>query len=112
FLALICNYLLAGKEAKGIGWGKNKVGQLFYKSRLSSVRQNLTGAIDTTIKDKQEHVRRLIQKETGRASSDGVLTGGPVKVKAWLGSILSGSGDPMFDSLKNSYADEIAPKDQ
>ena len=103
-LGMLANYLVAGRSDLGFGWGKNKVGGLFYKSKLSDVRNGITGEASAVIDKRVSKIKEALLEHTGRTSSEGVLLnrqGGTdpdaVTCGKWLDKVLSGKGDPLFD---------------
>ncbi|MEA2717924.1 MAG: hypothetical protein QOI99_2241 [Actinomycetota bacterium] len=121
-VALLLNYLLAGNRDMGFGWGKNFVGQLFYKSRLSTLRNKFVGDQDELLRRRTATVEGLVMSTSGRSNSDYVLQGrldpatgqkappALITCQAWVRQVLQGTGDTVFDSLKNEYGEEIKPE--
>ncbi|HVF13734.1 MAG TPA: DUF4157 domain-containing protein [Acidimicrobiales bacterium] len=121
-IALLLNYLLAGKRDMGFGWGKNFVGQLFYKSRLSSLRNSFVGPQHELLEQRTFRIALQVISTSGRAKNDYVIQGrvnpatqekappANITCQAWVREVLEGRGDTVFDSLKNEYADEIKPE--
>jgi hypothetical protein len=112
FLALPAHYLLLGGKHIS-AYLKNQL-SLFYKSKLSDVRNNLVGVnawADAALND--DAVRGWIKGEllnlTGRTANEKVLTGSKTKCGDWLDAILTGGGDPLFDEAKNDWGKPIDP---
>ncbi len=111
-MTLMSNYLIAGRgdSVLGVGWDKNKLGMFFYKSQLSSVRAELTGAADTVLKARAAKIGNMLLAQNNRRPNENILPSVGVTAQDWVTRILSGKSDPVFMSLKNSYGKEIEPE--
>jgi hypothetical protein len=106
-ITLLRLYILASCEgAGGLGWGKNKLGGLFYKSKLSDlpiklksyeIRLWLTNNVDT--------LQGLVSGTHGAESMTASMT-----VKDWVTEVLNGTDDKVFEANKNPYAKAITPE--
>ncbi|MCG8421107.1 MAG: DUF4157 domain-containing protein, partial [Proteobacteria bacterium] len=117
-LGLMLNYLSLGKFVPKHTTNrllKNHLGTLFVKSRLSSVRNRLTGASQWCTEDKSSRMYLAAWLLTTAKRNPGepvvAVFGDSVTVDAWVLAVLEGSGDPLFDQAKNRYSDEIKPYD-
>jgi hypothetical protein len=125
-ITLMMNYLTAGNDdniAKVI-YMKNRPSNVFYKSKLSDVRDNLlsTNYGDLILNDANNRaaLRTLLLIESGRTSGDPLFKADPspinpqgaastVTVHQWITEVLSGVDDRIFDEMKNPWANSIAP---
>jgi hypothetical protein len=118
-LALLISYLLLGKFIKKHPTNnllKNHLGPLYYKSRLSNVRNTFTGASDWYLKDKASLLAIikwvLVASTRPGETKQRVVTAFPGSgptVLEYVAAVLKGTGDPLFEASKNPYSDEIAP---
>jgi hypothetical protein len=128
-ITLICNYILSGAATEGKG-GYNKNRSLFmYKSKLSSVRNDVIGEyyggkILNRGAPRRTDLKNRILAETQRAANDEVFSGArykvdpdddkdpgvPVLTGDWIDEVLSGTDDKIFDALKNPWSNEINPE--
>ncbi len=101
-MTLISQYLLATHYAPalGYGWGKNKVGMFFYKSKLSSLF-SLSGSELAGYKNALLTVNRA----NSTAKIAGTITAG-----VWLDEVLAGTNDRVFEGLKNPYSSALGPE--
>jgi len=118
-LALIGNYLIAGKENRGekeesANLTKNLIGQIFYKTSLATVRNSLRGHSKKVVEDAdwRSFLKAELLKKTGVAAGDKLIaiyegdddcpTAG-----AYIDGVLSGSSDWVFTESKNPYSNEL-----
>src|SRR5690606_428861 len=125
-VTLMMNYLTAGSDddiAKVI-YMKNRPANVFYKSKLSDVRNNLLttvyGNLILNDANNRAALRTLLLIESGRTSGDPLFKADPspinpqgiastVTVHQWITEVLSGVNDRIFDEMKNPWANPIAP---
>jgi hypothetical protein len=122
-LVLMCNYLAVGGDnriAKVI-YMKNRPANVFYKTKLSVVRQNIVAnpfPASVLGDDKgRQYLKGLLLTATGRADSQRLFVGGgpsqgapsDVTVGDWIDEVLSGTDDQIFDEMKNEWSQEIDP---
>ena len=124
-ITLMANYLAAGNDdaIARVIYMKNRPANVFYKSKLSEVRNNLVG---TTYGNQvfntapgRAALRVLLLTETGRVSGQPLFKADPnpnpqgvasaVTVGTWLNEVLDGTDDQIFDQMKNPWANEIHP---
>lgn len=122
YLSLILNYLLLGRFIQKHPINKlrkNHLGLMYYKSRLSSMRNALPEDSQWYLED--DNIRFSIiywlQNKSKREENEdvqqkafpstGILR--ETSVFNWLNSVLEGKSDPLFDASKNGYSEEIAP---
>ena len=124
-ITLMTNYLTAGNDdaIARVIYMKNRPANVFYKSKLSDVRNNLVG---TTYGNQvlnsvngRAALRLLLLAETGRIAGHPLFKGDPsphpqgvastVTVGTWLTEVLDGTDDQIFDEMKNPWANEIDP---
>ena len=111
FFALIAHYLtLGGKDITA--YLKNQT-TLFYKSKLSDVRNNIMGnrwIYDLVhYADTRAQVATELLTGTARNGGDPLFRGSVVDCDTWLAAVLSGSGDPFFEEAKNDWGKPIDP---
>lgn len=121
YLSLILNYLLLGqfvqKHPKN-SLRKNHLGLIYYKSRLSSMRNDLPEDSRCYLEDdsirleisfwlqEKSRIKNVFEDVQQKAfPSDNELS--QTTVYYWLNSILEGKSDPLFDASKNRYGEEI-----
>jgi len=125
-VTLMMNYLTAGNDndiAKVI-YMKNRPANVFYKSKLSDVRNNLLttvyGNLILNDANNRAALRTLLLLESGRTSGDPLFKADPspinpqgvastVTVHQWITEVLAGVDDRIFDEMKNPWANPIAP---
>ncbi len=125
-VTLMMNYLTAGNDdqiAKVI-YMKNRPANVFYKSKLSDVRDNLLnfgyGARILGTVPGRFALRLLLLAQSGRTAGDPLFKADPdpvnpqgvasaVTVGTWITEVLDGTDDRIFDEMKNPWANEIAP---
>src|SRR5262249_11254237 len=111
FFILVANALLAGQHQLGFGWGKNKMGQLFYKSQLSSVgNEVLTGTAGTLLTSQHARIKTEIFTSTGTNAGDALWADPSFTNEQWLDNILTGTSDALFEKLKNPESSELLPE--
>jgi hypothetical protein len=103
----LINYIKAFKQIEGSegALGKNKVGQLFYKtylSRLVEIYGGLKSLRGGTLINVYM-LKRLIVKHAGVEASDKVIPGGQ-SVSEWLHDVLMGEEDKVAKALIDSNA--------
>ncbi len=101
-MTLLSQYLLATLYNPGFGWGKNKVGMFFYKSKLSDVFNGLSTAEVKLYKDALLKVNRV--------AASAKIAGGGVLAGEWLDEVLGGKQDRVFEGLKNPYSTALGPE--
>ena len=111
FFALIAHYLtLGGKDIQA--YLKNQT-TLFYKSKLSDVRNDLMGNRWfyelVHYADVRANVATELLTGTARNGAHSLFRGSVATCNAWLTAVLSGSGDPFFEEAKNDWGQSIAP---
>jgi len=125
-ITLMMNYLTAGNDdaiAKVV-YMKNRPANIFYKSKLSDVRDNLLnfpyGNQILTNPVAVATLRLLLLAESGRTAGDPLFKADPdpvnpqglastVTVGTWLTEVLNGVDDQIFEEMKNPWANEIDP---
>ena len=125
-ITLMMNYLTAGNDdhiAKVV-YMKNRPSNVFYKSKLSDVSNNLRNtSYGTQILDDdvaRNTLRLLLLAESGRTAGDPLFKADPdpyhpqgvastVTVGTWLTEVLDGTDDQIFDEMKNPWANDITP---
>jgi hypothetical protein len=125
-VTLMCNYLLVGSNpycAKMI-YMKNRPANIFYKSKLSAVRNNLEGVGGSYAKTVFAHgsgiiaLKTLLLSHTRRTQdqplfiADTITNQGAastVTVGTWLNEVLNGIDDQILDEMKNPWSDDIDP---
>jgi Domain of unknown function (DUF4157) len=126
--ALIAYYLRMGKisidnETKGLL--KKKVGTFYYKTKLSTVRHQLTDnsiSLDWLLTAHRKAVIEKLLQRTGRAAEQWVLrpmfdrkTGEPIDpifCGPWLEQVLSGTDDKLFKDTVNPRSKELIPEER
>jgi hypothetical protein len=120
-LILICNYLLTGDALRGKGGYLKNQSLFMYKSKLSSVRNDIISEaypekILGRYGPRRATVRNLIMNHTGRPGDEDVMDGAeypqgtPVDVRPWLDEVLDGTDDRMFMAMKNPWSNELGPE--
>ncbi|MBN9391523.1 MAG: hypothetical protein J0I20_26055 [Chloroflexi bacterium] len=120
-LTLICNYLLTGEALRGKGGYLKNQSLFMYKSKLSSVRNDIISQaypekILGRYGPRRITVRNLIMAQTNRAAGEDVMDGAeypegtPVDVQDWLDEVLDGTDDKMFMAMKNPWSNELGPE--
>jgi hypothetical protein len=113
--SLIFYYLIRGKDESG-GLIKKNVGIFFYKTKLSTVRNNLTAQIpgladllnDQAKRDKI--VTELLKRQHDKHDNDDVdeVTGGAgISRRAWVEEVLAGKDDTFFEKARNKWSSEL-----
>ncbi len=111
FCILVANALLAGQRQLGHGWGKNRMGMLFYKSQLSSVVTELkAGTAAALLTGQVVGIRNAIFTHTGANPGDPLWAYQGVSNQDWLDEVLAGTNDVLFQALKNPDSNELAPE--
>ncbi|GLR17011.1 eCIS core domain-containing protein [Portibacter lacus] len=120
-IVLICNYILAGSVNQGRGGYRKNHTSVMYKSKLSSVRNNIINkSYPAFILDdsnaKRTAVRNIILNRCNRTAADEVFQGitynnNNILSGHWIDSILNGATDWVFEAMKNPWSAEIAPED-
>jgi hypothetical protein len=112
--ALILYYLHRGRVAEEGGLIKKKVGLFFYKTKLSTVRDNLAADIPglRALLDDQATratiaTRLLKLANRTAAGDDEVITGAGISCKDWLDEVLAGRDDTVFEKARNDWSSEL-----
>jgi hypothetical protein len=127
-LVLMCNYLLVGKDPAiaNVIYMKNRPSNIFYKTKLSTVQQNIVGqSFPSQILTKPAGLKLLKEQllaVTGRDAGEALFIEGKrvqkdglkgaasdVSVGDWIDEVLTGTDDKIFDEMKNEWSTEIAP---
>lgn len=125
-ITLMMNYLTAGNDDQiaKIIYMKNRPANVFYKSKLSDVRNNLlnTNYGNQVLNSAQGRsaLRTLLLMESGRTAGDPLFKADPslvnpqgvasnVTVGTWISEVLDGTDDRIFDEMKNPWANKINP---
>lgn len=125
-VTLMMNYLTAGNDdhIARVIYMKNRPANVFYKSKLSDVRNNLLnfnyGYQILNSAMGRDALRVLLLVESGRTAGDPLFKADPdpiapqgvasnVTVHAWITEVLGGVDDRIFDEMKNPWANEIDP---
>lgn len=124
-LTLMMNYLTVGNSpyiAGKVGYFKNRPGTILYKSKLSTVSQNLKNSTNyghsvLSSNENKNELKKLLLKESNRDEDEPLFVecettrsvASRVTVGTWLTEVLDGTDDKIFDVIKNSYSDEITP---
>jgi hypothetical protein len=125
-VTLMMNYLTAGNDDQiaKVVYMKNRPANVFYKSKLSDVRNNLLNFTyaNQVLGQANERtaLRLLILAGSGRTAADPLFKADPspvnpqglastVTVGTWLTEVLDGTDDQIFDEMKNPWANDIAP---
>lgn len=114
FLTLLCNYLIAGRtNIPGNALGKNRLGQLFYKTSMANLRNELgTNAGAGKYLDKRGGtIRTYLLTESGRTAMEPLLASSPDwhTCGEWLDGVITGSEDVVFKKMKNPDSSELGP---
>ena len=117
-LSLLINQLIIGRFIKKHPTNvllKNHLGLLFYKSKLSSVRNALTGGAQWYLDDDASRaaIRAWVLAKGARTGAEDepvvrVIPSAPT-VGDWVDAVLTGTGDPLYDAAANPYSSEILP---
>lgn len=114
YLTLVAQSMVAGRKVES-GYIKNR-SFLFYKSKLSDVRNHLVAhnTYAAAVLDNDRGLNLIgfgLMIATKRKFDEMLFvgTGGPA-VGAWLNDILSGTDDPAFEAAKNPWGTDIAPE--
>jgi hypothetical protein len=114
FLQLVSAYLVAGNTVSSRGYVKNRV-QLFFKSKLSSVREDIVGdnpyaAALLTDDANRAWLKRKLIEINGRTGAEAAFLGidNPT-VSDWLDEVLEGRDDSIFELARNPWSEEIKP---
>lgn len=125
-VTLMMNYLTAGNDDQiaKVVYMKNRPANVFYKSKLSDVRNNLLNFTyaNQVLNHAPERstLRLLMLAASGRTAGDPLFKADPspvnpqglastVTVGTWLTEVLEGTDDQIFDEMKNPWANDIAP---
>ncbi|MHB8628253.1 MAG: hypothetical protein ACYDBJ_14050 [Aggregatilineales bacterium] len=113
-LSLMVHYLVLGSKNIS-GYVKNQM-SLFFKSKLSDVRNNLVqkGANPYSRHllfkaEPRQWIRQQILTRTGRDGGTVVLPKTTVTCDAWLKDVLKGTDDQIFEQAKNDWGKDIKP---
>ncbi|GAB4204140.1 MAG: hypothetical protein Fur006_59080 [Coleofasciculaceae cyanobacterium] len=101
-LSLIGNYLVAQKIPTGLGWGKNKLSGLFYKSKLSDVANGLSSDTIRTWLDNESAT--IADDLVVKADVKGLLITESLTCEEWIEQVLKGQDDEVYEENKNPYA--------
>lgn len=118
---LILNYLIAGRESAEKPLTKNMLGQLYYKTSLANVAKSVSGYGRTLLDDKawRTYLTGQLIAAGGRATGDPVFLAfkgkedessvrlNKITCELFVGSILDGYADFVFEVSKNEYSEEI-----
>ena len=107
-LSLIGNYLVATRVRTGVGWGKNKLSGLFYKSKLNEVRNNLSSNDIKSWLDTNANI--VASTLVNKANVVGKKVTGGLGCEAWIEEILKGTEDQVFEANKNPYGTALGPE--
>jgi hypothetical protein len=124
-LTMIVHQLLVGgnaRIARAGGYLKNRLASIMYKSKLSTIRNNIVnqaypGRVLGGGGDRR-WLRQQLYAATGRGGGDPVYLGSDraapstATISEWIREVLNGSDDSLFDELKNEWSAEIAPDAQ
>jgi hypothetical protein len=125
-VTLMMNYLTAGNddEIAKVIYMKNRPANVFYKSKLSVVRNNLLNTYyGNLVLSNPQHratLRALLLIVSERNVGDPLFKADPspvnpqgvastVTVINWITEVLSGVDDRIFDEMKNPWSNPIAP---
>lgn len=114
FFSLLAQYLISGGKAKTY-YLKNHT-MLFYKSKMSDVRNNLVGAnayaAQLLTATYHAAVKAQLLTDTGRTGTDPLFMGAnasTVTCAGWLDEVMGGIDDSLFEEAKNPWGNAIAP---
>ena len=114
FFSLLAQYLISGGKAKTY-YLKNHT-MLFYKSKMSDVRNNLVGAnaYAAQLFTVAYHaaVKTQLLTDTGRTGTDPLFmgsNGSTITCAGWLDEVMTGVDDSLFEEAKNPWGNAIAP---
>jgi hypothetical protein len=127
---MLVNHLMIGEseEISKQVYMKNRPANIMYKTKLSTVRNNIVSNQFAAALLKKKAGRKLLLDQiiaaTGRNAGDSVFVGythptdpkkntapSTVTVEGWIKQVLNGSDDQIFEEMKNPWSDEIVPKD-
>lgn len=106
-LTMVCTYLAARGAHTGVGWGKNKLGGLFYKSKLNDVTKTLHANIQTWLSTQATTVAADLARALGVFGQLIVRTR---TCEGWVEDVLRGTEDLVFEENKNPYAEKLGPE--
>jgi hypothetical protein len=117
FFALLAHYLIVGGKEK-TSYLKNQT-MLFYKSKMSAVRDNLilnNAYAQRLFQDAyRDQVITQLLTDTNRTGGDPLFMSGQasksstVTCQEWLDEVLQGIDDRLFEQAKNDWGSPIAP---
>ncbi len=131
-LTMLINHLLAGGDAEisKTSYIKNRPVNVMFKTKLSTVRNNLTStqpyaAAVLDHLNTRNFLRSELLNATGRTAGTPVFISGrqrnaesgtevttgssDVTVGEWIYQVLRGDDDEIFDEMKNAWANELRP---
>lgn len=111
-LTLMANYLVAGtKNFAGGGLGKNRLGQLFYKTSLANLRKQYGDiGVGHYITQNDDIIRMVLLHETNRDPYDPIGPWCPqLTCETWIEEVLTGTDDKVFTALLNPTSLELGP---
>ncbi len=120
-LTMMVNHLKCGGEPEITKqtYIKNRPANVMFKTKLSTVRNNVAattfGAKVLGSPGGRLLVRQKLLASTGRGAADPVFIAGTntapsdVTVGTWIDEILDGTDDKLFDEMKNEWAAELTP---
>jgi hypothetical protein len=103
YTALLANYLCADvKISKGVGLGKNKIGDYFYKTDLGALSANLPATVKNVLRV-YPHVLDLFINELSHACdrdpAENMAVG--MTIHQWVSHVINGGSDIYLNALKN-----------
>ncbi len=115
FFAVIAYYLEVGKEPFPYKLAKNQTGLFYYKTALSTIRNDLLLSYPAALgelfggKRARKGLIAELLKLTGRKSKEPVFMHEewPPSCGEWVESVLAGTADQIFSITKNSYSGEL-----
>jgi hypothetical protein len=114
YFSLLAQYLISGGKAKTY-YLKNHT-MLFYKSKMSDVRNNLVAAnaYAAQLMSPTHHaaVKAQLLTDTARTGTDPLFMGShasTITAAGWLDEVMQGIDDSLFEEAKNPWGNAIAP---
>jgi hypothetical protein len=131
-LVMMCTYMMVGgdPDIANVFYMKNRPSNVFIKSKLSVVRNNIVSSskyLKDILKtnDGRKFIREQLLAVTGRGSGDKLFIAGTkadkegnlpsasdVTVDTWVREVLRGIDDKVFDEMKNEWSTDIKPDDK
>jgi hypothetical protein len=123
-LTMLVNHLLCGGDAeisKQV-YIKNRPANVMFKTKLSTVRQNLVAGHEfasTVLNDAagRTFLKTKLLERTHRNATDPVFIASAtsratqVTVGTWIDEVLTGADDKVLDEMRNPWSQEITPDD-